>query len=478
MLGSRNVALLFAFSLSSGAHATHDGHTHGDSEHAVWEWAGVFELDAAETYIWSASKGEGGSYADAEMQMLIMPTDHADSHGIEEKEAEAMTLWEASNIAELNSGDTIPVGTSVHLVFNPASWMSTYTITVPQSGAYVFFTQHFPVEFEKEFHYLKNDHGDDIEPGAEEPSGEEEAAVTEHVDRWGLVILGSLVTVLPSLVLVLLAGPALVKLPKDFLPAISCFASGAILAAAVFLMLPEGYLLAGEGKEEVDATWTWGTSLMAGWFFSVCLHCVADVGKARLGGGENQQKEVAADETPVPIVGGLAGIKWPVCLPVLFGDFCHNIVDGFVIGFAAKSCSVSLVTSIIVATVLHELPQEFGDYVVLISKGRVPWVLAAIFNFLSGLSALLGAIIAYETEVSSQTEGLTLAFGGGVYIFVALTELGPAFFLEAENKSIVASLARLGLFALGATLIGLVLLDHEHCIAGGGGEGGGGGHAH
>eukprot|EP00971_Amphidinium_carterae_P168651 3341572-Amphidinium_carterae.1 len=161
---------------------------------------------------------------------------------------------------------------------------------------------------------------------------------------------------------------------------------------------------------------------MAGWFFSVCLHCVADVGKARLGGGENQQKEVAADETPVPIVGGLAGIKWPVCLPVLFGDFCHNIVDGFVIGFAAKSCSVSLVTSIIVATVLHELPQEFGDYVVLISKG---------------LSALLGAIIAYETEVSSQTEGLTLAFGGGVYIFVALTELGPAF-LEAENKSIVA----------------------------------------
>mmetsp|Transcript_49403 Transcript_49403/g.91128 ORF Transcript_49403/g.91128 Transcript_49403/m.91128 type:complete len:487 (+) Transcript_49403:84-1544(+) len=461
--------LLLALGLSPGASATGHDHDHGHGDVAIWEWAGVFTLEAGETYTWSASRGESGDYADPEMQLLLMATDDSDSHGIHEKEAEAETLWEASNIAELTSGQTIPIGQAVHLVFDQQTWASHYMITVPTTGSYVFFAQHFPVEFEKEFHYLKDEHGNDIEPTAEEPEGEEEASseVIEHTDRWALVILGSLGTALPSLVFVVLAGPALTKLPKDFLPAISCFASGAILAAAVFLMMPEGYHLAGEGKEEVDATWTWGTALMSGWFFSVCIHNIADIGQAHAVAGQaNGEKQVSkADEaTPVPIVGGLRGIRWAICAPVLFGDFCHNMVDGFVIGFAAKACSDSMVTSIVVGTVLHELPQEFGDFVVLISKGRMPWVMAAAFNFVSGLSSLLGAIMAYEMEISSQTEGLTLAFGAGIYVFVALTELGPSF-LEAENKSLPAAAARLALFALGAALIGLVLLDHKHCSA-------------
>jgi len=472
--------LLLSLTLAVHTLATHDGHDHDDhdEEHHGWEWAGVFSLSTGETYTWSASRGESGEYADPEMQILLLATDHADSHGIEEKEEEAEALWEATSIAELASGASIPLGQAVHLVFDPLTWVSNYRITVPTDGAYVFFAQHFPTEFEKDFHYLKDEHGNDIEPGAEEPAGDEaEGETVEHTDRWAVVIFGSLGTALPSLLLVVLAGPAILKLPKDFLPAISCFASGAILAAAVFLMMPEGYLLAGEGKAEIDATWTWGTALMAGWFLSVCIHLGVEVSQANLVKPIEQGKETEEDAPPVPMVGGFTGVKWAVCAPVLFGDFCHNIVDGFVIGFAARSCSMSLVTSIIVATVLHEMPQEFGDFVVLISKGRMPWVWAAVFNFLSALAAVLGAIIAYEAEVTSQFEGLTLAFGAGVYLFVALSELGPAF-LEAENKSLPACLARLGLFVLGTILIGLVLLDHEHCVASSGGESGGGGHQH
>jgi len=487
------LATLLLLSLLQVGSATHDGHDHGDDPHAghdhgdeesgfPWEWAGVFTLEAGENYIWSAERNAEGEYPDPHMQLLLMATDEADSHGIEHKEADANFAW-GLPMSEVESGEAIRIGSPVNLHFDDKSWVSTFRITVPTTGSYVFFAEHVPVEFENRFHYLKNEHGDDIEPTAESEGGghahdhgEEEAAGTvEHDDRWPIVILGSLATALPSLVLVVLAGPALVRVPKEFLPTVSCFASGAILSAAVFLMMPEGYLLAGVDQTEVDATWTWGTALMSGWFFSVCIHFLGDFlqgavhahsGKeaAEAGNGNGNGADVEKEQQQAKIVGGCTGIDWAVCAPVLFGDFFHNIVDGFVIGFAAKACSMSLVTSIIVGTILHELPQEFGDFVVLIEKGLMPWVIAAFFNFLSGLSCVVGAIIAYESTVSAQFEGLSLAFGAGVYLFVALTELGPAF-LEVKSKNPLLAVLRLFLFVVGAVCIGLVLLDHEHCIA-------------
>eukprot|EP00403_Amphidinium_massartii_P022694 CAMPEP_0178406214 /NCGR_PEP_ID=MMETSP0689_2-20121128/18798_1 /TAXON_ID=160604 /ORGANISM="Amphidinium massartii, Strain CS-259" /LENGTH=506 /DNA_ID=CAMNT_0020027251 /DNA_START=33 /DNA_END=1553 /DNA_ORIENTATION=- len=483
------LVFLLLLGLLQGAEATHDGHDHGDDGHDhgeeswPWEWAGVFTLEAGEHYVWSAERGEAGLYADPHMQLLLMATDHADSHGIEEREAAADVAWDAANIPELESGGRIPLGSAVNLHFDAESWVSTFRITVPTTGAYVFFAQHAPVEFENRFHYLKDEHGDDIEPAAETEGGghahghgeEEASGTTEHDDRWPIVIFGTLATTLPSLLLVVLAGPALLKVPEEFLPTVSCFASGAILAAAVFLMLPEGYLLAGVDQTEVDATWTWGTALMSGWFFSVCVHFVGDFATDRSSKDKVEPVEpevktevgndtATAEKPPTKVVGGCSGIDWAVCFPVLFGDFFHNIVDGFVIGFAAKACSMSLVTSIIGATILHEMPQEFGDFVVLIEKGRMSWVLAAVFNFLAGLSAVVGAIIAYDSTVSAQFEGLSLAFGAGVYIFVAVTELGPAF-LQVKNKSPLLAALRLLLFVVGAVLIGLVLINHEHCIA-------------
>mmetsp|Transcript_8033 Transcript_8033/g.17954 ORF Transcript_8033/g.17954 Transcript_8033/m.17954 type:complete len:503 (+) Transcript_8033:72-1580(+) len=453
-----------------------------------WEWAGVFPLEAGREYIWSAEKANEGRYADATMQILLLATEHQDSQGIASKEATALQVWNVSSVPEVLSGDIMPVGTSVNLTFDTTSWVSTFRITVPSTGSYVFFAQHFPTEFENMFHYLKNSDGDDIEPSAqlEGGHGHDDEGVVEYDDRWVAVILGSLATALPSLVLVVLAGPALVRVPQEFLPTVSCFASGAIMSAAVFLMMPEGYLLAGVDQKEVDATWTWGTALMSGWFFSVCIHFAADVTQDRLeaqkkskqdggttspavqgegGGNHNHKHNVPAEERkPAKVIGGCSGIDYAVCAPVLFGDFFHNVVDGFVIGFAAKACSMSLLWSIVVATILHELPQEFGDFVVLIDKGGMPWVVAAAFNFLSGISAVIGAAIAYDSSVSPQFEGLSLAFGAGVYLFIALTELGPAF-LEVKSKNLFMGLLRLFLFALGTVCIGLVLLNHEHCIA-------------
>eukprot|EP00971_Amphidinium_carterae_P170906 3387075-Amphidinium_carterae.1 len=74
--------------------------------------------------------------------------------------------------------------------------------------------------------------------------------------------------------------------------------------------MPEGYLLAGEGKAEIDATWTWGTALMAGWFLSVCIHLGVEVSQANLVKPIEQGKETEEDAPPVPMVGGFTGVKW------------------------------------------------------------------------------------------------------------------------------------------------------------------------
>eukprot|EP00553_Chaetoceros_curvisetus_P007054 CAMPEP_0204631856 /NCGR_PEP_ID=MMETSP0717-20131115/23654_1 /ASSEMBLY_ACC=CAM_ASM_000666 /TAXON_ID=230516 /ORGANISM="Chaetoceros curvisetus" /LENGTH=99 /DNA_ID=CAMNT_0051649543 /DNA_START=41 /DNA_END=340 /DNA_ORIENTATION=- len=90
---------------------------------------------------------------------------------------------------------------------------------------------------------------------------------------------------------------------------------------------------------------------------------------------------------------------------------------------------------------------------------------ALAINFATGLSVILGAVIVIAADVSSVTIGLLLAFGGGVYLQIGCVECMP----KMVNPAL--SPARKGvcilMFIIGAVLIGLVLLDHEHCIADG-----------
>jgi zinc transporter ZupT len=83
-------------------------------------------------------------------------------------------------------------------------------------------------------------------------------------------------------------------------------------------------------------------------------------------------------------------------------------------------------------------------------------------NFLSGTGVLLGTIIVLSTDVGNGDIGLLLAFGGGTYLYIALVECMP----KLGNVGVSALTRGLGIFMfiLGTVVIGLVLLDHEHCI--------------
>ena len=110
----------------------------------------------------------------------------------------------------------------------------------------------------------------------------------------------------------------------------------------------------------------------------------------------------------------------PVGKLILLSDALHNFLDGIIIAASfVVSAPVGIATTL--AVILHEIPQEVGDFAVLIHSGydkkRALWL-----NFLSALAALLGAVFLFVlggvAEISSAWF-LPIAAGGFIYIAVA-----------------------------------------------------------
>ena len=114
--------------------------------------------------------------------------------------------------------------------------------------------------------------------------------------------------------------------------------------------------------------------------------------------------------------------------------------------------------------------QEISDFVLTDPKqGALKPFTAIAFNFISGLSVLIGVIVILEQDLSNLDTGMILVYRGGIYLQIAASECMPRIYKAATS----VQLRFIGIFAffLGALAIGLVLLDHKHCEAGGGHEG-------
>ena len=110
--------------------------------------------------------------------------------------------------------------------------------------------------------------------------------------------------------------------------------------------------------------------------------------------------------------------------PVLVGDSFHNFVDGAVVA-AAVITSVPLGISTALAVAAHEIPQELGDFAILLnagySRGR-----ALLLNVLSGLSSAVGAIAAFVAfDIVPRTLPYFLALAAASFLYVAMADLIP-----------------------------------------------------
>lgn len=116
----------------------------------------------------------------------------------------------------------------------------------------------------------------------------------------------------------------------------------------------------------------------------------------------------------------------------LFGDAIHNLIDGLIIGGSyIVNFSVGIATTL--AVLFHEIPQELGDFGVLVhggfSKRKALW-----FNLLTALTAAIGTILALT--FGSVIEGFTplmLSFAAGNFIYIAGSDLIPELRKDEAN---------------------------------------------
>lgn len=125
---------------------------------------------------------------------------------------------------------------------------------------------------------------------------------------------------------------------------------------------------------------------------------------------------------------------------ILLGDGIHNFIDGLVIAVSfLVSSSFGILTTFMI--LIHEIPQEIGDFGVLVYGGFTR-KRALMFNFLSALTAVLGALSGYF--LSAYSEGITpfmLPFAAGGFLYIAASDLVPELHREADLKRSVSSFA-------------------------------------
>ena len=144
---------------------------------------------------------------------------------------------------------------------------------------------------------------------------------------------------------------------------------------------------------------------------------------------------------------------------VLLGDSIHNFCDGLIIAAAfLADTRLGVVTSL--AIVAHEIPQEVGDYMVLLNAG-LSRARALAYNAVSGLAAVLGGVLGYFL-VGPWTElfPYLLVIAASSFIYVAVADLIPQL---QHRLSLRETMVQLAWLAAGLGPIALAVSQlHDH----------------
>lgn len=146
----------------------------------------------------------------------------------------------------------------------------------------------------------------------------------------------------------------------------------------------------------------------------------------------------------------------PVGKLIIFTDGFHNLIDGIIIG-ASFMVSLPLGIATTIAVILHEIPQEIGDFAVLIHAGYSKKK-ALLYNFLSALASILGVLIVFV--FGSITENISTWFmpiAAGGFVYIAVADLIPELH---KTKNIKHSIVQVLIILLGiGSMVALTFLE-------------------
>jgi len=227
-------------------------------------------------------------------------------------------------------------------------------------------------------------------------------------------LLGGLLSVLAAALFLVLREP----LRTHLLPHLVSFATGALLGAAFLGLLP--HALASVDSSDTHVIPMAVLLGLLGFFLLEKLvlwrHCHADHCEVH---APDQQSRDHSTGTMI-----------------LIGDGLHNFLDGILIAAAfLTDIHLGIVTSLAVAA--HEIPQEVGDFAVLLhggfSRGR-----AFTYNVLTSLTTVFGGLLAYFTLQKIQVAlPYVLAVAASSFIYIAVADLIPTLHQRVDGKAAV-----------------------------------------
>ena len=232
-----------------------------------------------------------------------------------------------------------------------------------------------------------------------------------------------------------LAAGAFLLLPERvrtrMLSPMVSFAIGALLGAAFLAILPHAFEVPGVDAHSVTLTVLCGILV----FFLlekmvIWRHCHTD---------DCEVHVPDVDKARHAATGNL----------ILIGDGIHNMVDGVLIAAAfLTDLHLGVVTSI--AVIAHEIPQELGDFAVLLHSG-FSRSKALLYNMLTSLTTVIGGVVAfYSLTLANRIVPYVLAVAASSFIYIAVADLIPGLHKRPEFSATVQQIV---LIAFGVTVI-------------------------
>jgi zinc and cadmium transporter len=258
-------------------------------------------------------------------------------------------------------------------------------------------------------------------------------------------LLGGVLSVLAASVFLLLPE----SLRTRVLPAMVSFAIGALLGAAFLAVLP--HALAAPGVRDMHAITSTVLLGLLGFFLLEKLvlwrHCHTHEceahGSSSVAGGRTPGATEAHSATGVYSPEAVHGHANASGYLILFGDGVHNFVDGVLIAAAfLTDVHLGVVTALAVAA--HEIPQEVGDFAILLHSGFTRGK-ALFYNVLASLTTVVGGVLAYfSLGVAQAALPYVLAIAASSFIYIAVADLIPGLHKRLEPRATLEQVLLIG----------------------------------
>ena len=224
------------------------------------------------------------------------------------------------------------------------------------------------------------------------------------------------------------------------------FAIGALLAVAFWGLIPEAF-----AKVRPEQFQSLSATILAGILGFFVLEKLLIWRHCHYGSCEAHGDEGHGDEHAHGHSHGHGNAQSAGAL-IILGDSIHNFVDGVLIAAAfLTDVQLGIVTSLAVAA--HEIPQEVGDFAILLDSGYSRGK-ALFYNILTSLTTVLGGVLAYfSLEDLHGSLPYFLALAASSFIYIAVADLIPSLHKKTDMKT---SLQQIALIAAGVFLICLM----------------------